>query len=86
MTDERNMGGENMIERHLKNHQQAIKNIKSYVSEQNKPPHAHITKVTGDKTDFGRGFKKHHRRKGGSSVCKTVLTREMKHIDPVLHQ
>ena len=56
------------------------------MGEQNKPPHAHITKVVGDKTDFGRGFKKHIRHKGGSSVCKTVLTREMKHIDPVLHQ
>ena len=86
MSDQRNMGGEKIIHSQLRKHQQAVKKAKSFVGEQNRPPHAHITKVVGDKTDFGRGFKKHHRRKGGSSVCKTVLTRELKHIDSLLHQ
>ena len=50
------------------------------------PPHAHITKVVGDKTDFGRNGRR-RRKKSASreSIGHTILTKKMRNIDSLLH-
>ena len=83
--DERNMGGKHLIDGQLDKHQYAVKKANSVVAEQNRPPHAHISKVVNGKTDFAHD-KKLKRKRRGLSVGKTILTREMKNIDPVLLQ
>ena len=69
----------------MKNHKTAVRQASSIVAEQNSPPRAHISKVYGDKTDFGHD-KKLKRRRKGPLIGKTILTRQMRNIDPILHQ
>ena len=63
-----------MIRDLMSKHKTALKQASSIVAEQNSPPHAHITKVFGDKKDFGHDKKLRKRRKG-PSIGKTILTR-----------
>ena len=81
------MGGKNIISSQHTNHKQAVKKVTSVIAEDMKPPHAHITKVINGKTDFGRD-KKHRKRTRSNRpyTAKTILTRKMRNIDPVLHQ
>ena len=62
--DVRNMGGKQIIRELLQRHKTALKRATSIVAEQNSPPRAHITKVYGDKKDFGHDKKLKKRRKG----------------------
>lgn len=82
--DERNMGGKSLIKSQLINHKNALRQTKAVLADQLLPPHAHITKVKGEKTDFGRDFRLKKKRKRGKSICQTILTRQMNYIDPLL--
>ena len=83
--DVNTVSGKRIIRDMMKNHKTAVRQASSIVAEQNSPPRAHISKVYGDKTDFGHD-KKLKRRRKGPLIGKTILTRQMRNIDPILHQ
>ena len=60
-----------------------MKQASSIVAEQMRPPHAHITKVVGDKKDFAhdKKIKRSKRRKNNSTTGETILTRQRKNIN-----
>ena len=71
---------------HLK-HRLATTKATSIVAEQMQPPHAHITKVVGDKTAFAhdKKIRKSKRLRNNSMGGQTILTRQRKNINEFLH-
>ena len=72
--DERNIGGRRMIFDQLQRHQEVLKKGVEAVIDV-RPPHAHISKVKGEKTDF-KGPKRKRKHTIGS-----ILTRKMKNLN-----
>ena len=75
--DERNLGGRRMIFDQLQRHQEVLKQgVEPVVKDQVKPPHAHISKVKGSKTDFKGPSKRKKKHTIGS-----ILTRKTQNIN-----
>ena len=83
--DARNLGGDHIIRERQKSHREALKRVTSVIASDLRPPHAHISNVVGDKTEFAHD-KKRRRRSKKPFTLNTILLRRKRNIDPELHQ